>query len=40
MGGTDKSLIDVAGLPLLRWSLEALQSHRSVRRVVLVTAAD
>jgi 2-C-methyl-D-erythritol 4-phosphate cytidylyltransferase/2-C-methyl-D-erythritol 2,4-cyclodiphosphate synthase len=40
MGGTDKSLITVAGVPLLRWSLDALQAHPSVRRVVLVTAAD
>jgi len=40
MGGTDKSLIDVAGAPLLRWSLDALQAHPSVRRVVLVTAAE
>ena len=40
MGSTDKSLIMVAGLPLLRWSLDALQAHPSVRRVVLVTAAD
>ncbi len=40
MGGTDKSLINVAGAPLLRWSLDALQAHPSVRRVVLVTAAE
>ena len=40
MGGTDKSLINVAGAPLIRWSLDALQAHPSVRRVVLVTAAD
>ena len=40
MGGIDKSLISVAGAPLLRWSLDALQAHPSVRRVVLVTAAD
>jgi 2-C-methyl-D-erythritol 4-phosphate cytidylyltransferase/2-C-methyl-D-erythritol 2,4-cyclodiphosphate synthase len=40
MGGTDKSLISVAGAPLLRWSLDALQAHPSVRRVVLVTAAE
>jgi 2-C-methyl-D-erythritol 4-phosphate cytidylyltransferase/2-C-methyl-D-erythritol 2,4-cyclodiphosphate synthase len=40
MGGTDKSLVTVAGAPLLRWSLEELQAHPSVRRVVLVTAAE
>jgi GTP:adenosylcobinamide-phosphate guanylyltransferase len=26
MGGVDKSLITVAGQPLLRWSLEALEA--------------
>lgn len=40
MGGIDKSLVHVAGEPLLRWSLDALESHPSVRRVVLVTAAE
>jgi len=40
MGGVDKSLISVAGQPLLRWSLEALEAHPAVRRVVLVTAAE
>ena len=40
MGGVDKSLITVAGQPLLRWSLEALEAHPAVRRVVLVTAPE
>jgi len=40
MGGTDKSLISAAGLPVLRWSVDALQAHPSVRRVVLVAAPD
>ena len=40
MGGLDKSLITVAGQPLLRWSLEALEAHPAVRRVVLVTAPE
>jgi len=40
MGRVDKSLITVAGQPLLRWSLEALEAHPSVRRVVLVTAPE
>ncbi len=40
MGGTDKSLLSVAGRPLLRWSLDVLEAHAAVRHVVLVTAAD
>ena len=40
MGRVDKSLIAVAGQPLLRWSLEALEAHPAVRRVVLVTAPE
>ena len=40
MGGVDKSLLTVAGQPLLRWSLDALESHPSIRRIVLVTAPD
>lgn len=40
MGGLDKSLITVAGQPLLRWSLEALEAHPAIRRVVLVTTPE
>ena len=40
LGGVDKGLISVAGQPLLRWSLEALEAHPAVRRVVLVTAPE
>lgn len=40
MGGTDKSLITVAGAPLIRWSLETFEAHPLVRRVLLVTAED
>ena len=40
MGGVDKSLIAVAGQPLLRWSLDALEAHPAIRRIVLVTAPE
>ena len=40
MGGIDKGLISVAGQPLLRWSLQALEAHPAVRRVVLVAAPE
>jgi 2-C-methyl-D-erythritol 4-phosphate cytidylyltransferase/2-C-methyl-D-erythritol 2,4-cyclodiphosphate synthase len=40
MGGVDKVLLPVAGRPILRWSLDALEEHPAIRRIVLVTAQD
>jgi 2-C-methyl-D-erythritol 4-phosphate cytidylyltransferase/2-C-methyl-D-erythritol 2,4-cyclodiphosphate synthase len=40
MGGTDKLSHEIAGKPLLAWSIEALTAVPEVERVVVVTAAD
>lgn len=40
MGGVDKGALEVAGRPMLRWAVDAMRAARSVRRVVVVTAAD
>ncbi len=40
MGGVDKSGLGVAGRPMLRWAVEAMRAATSVRRVIVVTAAD
>jgi 2-C-methyl-D-erythritol 4-phosphate cytidylyltransferase/2-C-methyl-D-erythritol 2,4-cyclodiphosphate synthase len=40
MGGVDKSSLLVAGRPMLRWAVDAMRAARSVRRVIVVTAAD
>lgn len=40
MGGVDKSAIAIGGRPMLRWAVDAMRTARSVRRVVVVTAAD
>ena len=40
MGGVDKSLIPIAGKPVLRWSLESFAATPGVRRIVVVTAQD
>src|SRR5215212_3193803 len=38
MGGADKLAADLAGRPVLAWSLGAMTAARSVRRIVLVAA--
>lgn len=40
MDGVDKLAADVAGRPLLAWSVDAMAAARSVRRIVVVGAAD
>jgi len=40
MGGVDKALIPIAGMPALRWSLESLAATPGLRRIVVVTAQD
>jgi 2-C-methyl-D-erythritol 4-phosphate cytidylyltransferase/2-C-methyl-D-erythritol 2,4-cyclodiphosphate synthase len=40
MGGTDKSALLIGGRPMLRWAVDAMHAASSVRRVVVVTAAD
>lgn len=40
MGGRDKLLADLAGRPVLRWALDSMAAARSVRRLVVVAAAD
>jgi len=40
MGGIDKTALVLAGRPMLRWAVDAMLAARSVRRVVVVTAAD
>jgi 2-C-methyl-D-erythritol 4-phosphate cytidylyltransferase/2-C-methyl-D-erythritol 2,4-cyclodiphosphate synthase len=40
MGGTDKLSHDIAGRPLLAWSIDALTVVPEIERVVVVTAAD
>ncbi len=40
MGGIDKSAIPVLGRPMLRWAVEAMRGAASVRRVIVVTAAE
>ena len=40
MGGTDKLSHEIAGRPLLAWSIDALTVVPEIERVVLVTAAD
>ena len=40
MGGTDKLTHEIAGKPLLAWSIEALTVLPEVERVVVVTAAE
>jgi 2-C-methyl-D-erythritol 4-phosphate cytidylyltransferase / 2-C-methyl-D-erythritol 2,4-cyclodiphosphate synthase len=40
MGGTDKLSQDVAGRPLLAWSIATLTQVPEIERVVVVTAAD
>jgi 2-C-methyl-D-erythritol 4-phosphate cytidylyltransferase/2-C-methyl-D-erythritol 2,4-cyclodiphosphate synthase len=40
MGGIDKSALEVGGRPMLRWAVDAMRAARSVRRIVVVTAAD
>ncbi len=36
MGGPDKLMLEVAGLPLLAWTLRAATAARTVRRIVVV----
>jgi 2-C-methyl-D-erythritol 4-phosphate cytidylyltransferase / 2-C-methyl-D-erythritol 2,4-cyclodiphosphate synthase len=38
--GTDKGMLYLLGRPLLAWTVDALATARSVRRIVLVTAED
>lgn len=40
MGGVDKSAVPIAGRPMLRWAVDAMRGATSVRRVVVVTAAE
>ena len=40
MGGIDKLEADLAGRPLLAWSVAAMAAARSVRRVIVVAAGD
>jgi 2-C-methyl-D-erythritol 4-phosphate cytidylyltransferase / 2-C-methyl-D-erythritol 2,4-cyclodiphosphate synthase len=40
MGGTDKLSHEIAGRPLLAWSIDALTVVPEIERVVVVTAAD
>jgi 2-C-methyl-D-erythritol 4-phosphate cytidylyltransferase len=40
MGGPDKLMLDVAGLPLLGWTVRAAAAARTVRRVIVVARPD
>jgi len=40
MGGPDKLMLQVAGLPLLAWTVRAAAAARSVRRVIVVGHPD
>lgn len=40
MGGTDKLLMQVGGLPLLAWTVRAAAAAAAVRRIVVVTRQD
>jgi 2-C-methyl-D-erythritol 4-phosphate cytidylyltransferase / 2-C-methyl-D-erythritol 2,4-cyclodiphosphate synthase len=40
MGVRDKAMLDLDGRPVLAWTLDALASARSVRRLIIVTGAD
>ena len=40
MGGTDKLAVEIAGRPLLAWTLEALAASAAVGRIVVVTSDD
>ncbi len=40
MAGTDKLMADVAGLPLLAWTLSAFEAAPQVARIVVTTAPD
>ncbi|MEZ5092072.1 2-C-methyl-D-erythritol 4-phosphate cytidylyltransferase [Nocardioides sp.] len=40
MRGQDKLLIEVAGLPLVAWTVRAVAAATTVRRVILVTRRD
>ena len=40
MDGTDKLAVEVAGRPLLAWTLDAVAAAPEVERIVVVTAPD
>src|SRR4051794_3599128 len=40
MGGPDKLMLEVAGLPLLAWTVRAAAMTRCVRRVIVVARPD
>lgn len=40
MGGTDKLMADIAGRPLLAWTLAAFEAVDAIDRIVVTTAAD
>src|SRR5512138_949111 len=40
MAGVDKLAVDVAGRPLLAWSIDALAAAPVVERIVVVTARE
>jgi 2-C-methyl-D-erythritol 4-phosphate cytidylyltransferase / 2-C-methyl-D-erythritol 2,4-cyclodiphosphate synthase len=40
MGVRDKVMLDLLGRPILAWTLDALASARSVRRLIIVTGSD
>ena len=40
MGGSDKLAAPIGGRPLLAWTLEAVAASPTVRRIVVVVAAE
>ena len=40
MGGADKLMLDIAGLPLLGWTVRAAWAARTVRRIIVVAHRD
>src|SRR5690242_15368149 len=40
MGGPDKVFIEIAGRPVLAWTLLAFERAASIERIVVVTRAD
>lgn len=40
MGGPDKLLMEVGGLPLLAWTIRAVAAAATVRRIIVVTRPD
>jgi 2-C-methyl-D-erythritol 4-phosphate cytidylyltransferase len=40
MGGPDKLMLEVAGLPLIAWTIRAVVAAQTVRRLIVVARAD